>query len=80
MWSVAKTNFIYENILVISLSLLESRKTNLTKPVFLPSYRIKEKVPQRLYLSRFEPNVFSFIGKWLSHLRFKLNFPEKFWI
>ena len=25
----------------------------------------------------FEPNVFSFIGKLLSHLRFKMNLPEK---
>ena len=38
---------------------------------------VEEKVSQRLYLPGFGPYVFSFIGKLLSHLGFKINLPEK---
>ena len=33
---------------------------------------MKQKFPENHHSSRFEPNVFSFIGKWLSHSRFKI--------
>jgi len=36
----------------------------------------KKKYPEDCQSSRFEPNVFSFIGKWLSYLRFKI-FTQK---
>ena len=36
----------------------------------------KKKYPEDCLLPGFEPNVFSFIGKLLSHLRFKI-LPEK---
>ena len=36
-----------------------------------------KKYPEDHQLPRFEPNVFSFIDKSLSQLRFKMNLPEK---
>ena len=32
----------------------------------------KKKYPKGHHLFKFKPNVFSYIGKWLSHLRFKI--------
>ena len=39
--------------------------------------RWKKKYPKDHHFAGFEPNVFSFIGKWLTHLRFKIDLPEK---
>ena len=38
---------------------------------------LPEKYPKDHQLPRFETNVVSFIGKSLSHLRFKMNLPKK---
>ena len=39
----------------------------------------RRKYPKDCQLSGFEPNVFSFVGKWLSHLRFKIWISSKKW-
>ena len=49
-------------------------KIQILNPEWLSHLPMKQKYPKNHHSSRFEPNVFSFIGKWLSHSWFK------FWI